>query len=117
MSSQSFKDRLPAILVGIIVGVLLILAFLGGKGYQKNFSNIDTEYYQKQIIEAQTEAAEWKDRYDSVLKEKTTLLLSVDSLEYRIKELRKDHAQKITVVKSYSNPELEQFFAERYANR
>lgn len=113
---SSLKDKLPAIFTGIIIGVLLLLVFFGGCRYQKKISGVSEEALKQEIVKLQEEADHWKGKYDSVLEEKTTLLLSVDSLEFRIKELKKNNAQKITVVKSYSNPELEQFFSERYGN-
>lgn len=113
---SSLKDKLPAILVGIIVGILLLLAFFGGKGYQKKISNVSEEALKQEIVQAQQEAQKWQNRYDSIYQAQTTLLLSVDSLEFRIKELKKNNAQKITIVKSYSNPELERFFTERYGS-
>lgn len=112
----SLKDKLPAIFTGIIIGVLLLLVFFGGCSYQKKISNVNEEALKKEIVSLQEEADHWKSKYDAVLEERTTLLLSVDSLEFRIKELKKNNAKKITVIKSYSNPELEQFFTERYGS-
>lgn len=110
------SKKLLYVVAGIALVSLLFLAFLGGRGYQKKQTTISEEYLKQQVIEAQVEAEKWKSMYDIALEKESTLLVSVDSLENKIQELKKKNAQKITVVKSYSNPELEQFFSERYRN-
>ena len=104
--------------VGIVVAVVAIAAliFFGGIRYQKRESTITEKYLQEQVEKAREQADYWEGRYNALQEEKTTLLLKVDSLDYRIKELKKSYGQKVTTVKSYSNPELERFFTERYGN-
>lgn len=98
-----------------LLGILLVcLLFGGGMVYQKKKSTAAEKYLQEQIEQYQAEAEKWKNQFESMSSQKTLLLSNIDSLEVEIKNLKKNYGQKITVVKSYSNPELEQFFSERY---
>jgi Flp pilus assembly protein TadB len=110
------SKKLLYIVAGIALVSLLLLAFLGGRSYQKRETSTSEEYLKQQIVEAQAEAEKWKGLYDNALEKESTLLVSVDSLENKINELKKNNVQKITIVKSYSNPELEQFFSDRYGS-
>lgn len=105
------------LLTVVAVVVVLVLVFFGGMGYQHRVSSVTEQYLQDQIEKAEQEAGQWKERYEASLEEKTTLLLNVDSLESEVKKLKKNYGQKVTIVNSYTNPELEQFFAERYGTQ
>ena len=112
----NFKQILKYVLIGIATFAVLALIFFGGIRYQKHVSSGAEKYLQEQIELAQKEADYWKNQYEDAAKGKETLLLKVDSLENRIKVLKKQYGQKVTIIKSYSNPELEQFFADRYGD-
>lgn len=117
-NSPNWKNNLVrGLIVCIVTVAVLALVFFGGVQYQKHSSSVAEKYLQEQVEKAGQEAAKWKDRYEASLEEKSTLLLNVDSLEFEIKKLKKNYGQKVTVVNSYTNPELEQFFAERYGNQ
>lgn len=116
-NSPNWKNLVRNVLVCIATVAVLALIFFGGIQYQKRISSVAEKYLQEQVEKAGQEATKWKDRYEASLEEKTTLLLNVDSLEFEIKKLKKNYGQKVTVVNSYTNPELEQFFAERYGNQ
>ena len=117
-NSPNWKKNLVGnVTVCIIAVAVLALVFFGGVQYQRRSSSVAEKYLQEQVEKAGQEAAKWKDRYEASLEEKSTLLLNVDSLEFEIKKLKKNYGQKVTVVNSYTNPELEQFFAERYGNQ
>lgn len=112
------RDKLLNILkytaLGLLGALLIVLIFSNVR--QKSNSAALEKYLQEQFEQYQAEVEEWKDRYESVFSEKTVLLSNVDSLESEIKKLRKTYDQKVVIVKSYSNPELEQFFSDRYRN-
>ena len=111
-NSTSFR------IIGAVIAVIAIAAliFFGGIQYQKSKSSITEKYLQEQVDKALTEANRWEEKYNMSIEEKTELVLKVDSLNFRLKELKKSYDQKITVVSSYTNPELERFFAERYGD-
>lgn len=112
-SSSSLLKTVGAVVAGIAIAALI---FFGGVRYQKRESTVAEKYLQEQIEKAREQADYWEGRYNSLQEEKTALILKVDSLDYRIKELKKNYGQKVTTIKSYTNPELERFFADRYGN-
>lgn len=105
------------IVLGLAALAVLLLVFLGGQRYQKSRGYSEYEkYFQKQ-----------KDSLELVIKQQKSDLGKLvpvrDSLEARILKLEEDlknskekYGQKITIVHTYSNPQLEQFFADRYGN-
>ena len=116
MSSEKLNNVLKQIGLGIAATAIMALIFFGGVRYQKREYTEAEKYLQEQVEKAREQADYWESRYNSLQGEKTTLLLRVDSLDYRIKELKKSYDQKVIAVNSYSNPELERFFAERYGD-
>ena len=114
--NQSLKDKLPLITLIVATLVLLLLAFSGGRKYQEKKMSAAEEYLQGQIVEAQSSAEYWRGLFENTQAEGEQLLLKIDSLENRIKNIKEDYGQKITVIKSYTNPELERFFTERYGS-
>ena len=52
-------------------------------------------------------------KFESV---KDSLQLRVDELSEMLDSSKKDYDKKVVVVSGYSNPELEQFFSDRYGS-
>lgn len=115
-NSQNFKDKILTLVLVVVLGIFLTLGFFVGKNYQKKLSDPAEQYLKEQLEKAQKEAEQWKQKSDSTYLVGTSLMLKIDSLEKRIEEIKKTHGQKVTIIKSYTNPELERFFTERYGS-
>lgn len=93
---------------------ILALVFFAGRSYQKQIPSESEKYLQEQVEIYQKEIEDWKARFTSVSTEKQRLEKSVETLEAQVNSIRNYYDKKVIAVKSYSNPELEQFFADRY---
>ena len=104
--------RLGLVLVAFLVS--LILVFFAGRGYQKQIPSESEKYLQEQVLQYREEIEGWHRRFEAISAEKANLEQSIVELEGQITSIRDYYDKKVITVKSYSNPELEQFFAERY---
>ena len=108
------KRTTRQILLAIAVAALLILMFFAGRGYQKKQPSPAEEYLKEQIVQYEQEAGKWRDQVTVLQGEKTELEQSITALENKLKTIKSYYDQKVITVSSYSNAELEQFFADRY---
>lgn len=108
------KSTLRWVLIGVAFLAALVLVFFAGRSYQKQQPSESEKYLKEQIEYYQQEAAKWQENYEKVAADRETLEQSVIILENRVESIKKYYAKKISAIKSYSNPELEQFFADRY---
>lgn len=113
-SNQKDKVRLGLVLVAALV--LLILAFFAGRSYQKRIPSESEKYLQEQVDKYKLEAETWRNKATTISVEVESLKQTVVTLETKIKVIRDQYDKKVIIVKSYSNPELEQFFADRYSD-
>lgn len=111
-TDQIRKVKLGLVVVAVLA--LLVLAFFAGSGYQKRVPSESEKYLQAQIEEYRREIEGWRERFNQISLEKSKLEQSVQDLENQIETVRNYYDEKIITVKSYSNPELEQFFTDRY---
>lgn len=108
------KLKLGLIIVAVLA--LLIVAFFGGRTYQKRIPSEAEQYLQQQVVELKQEISNWEKQAKDLEAYSATLQLQVESLEKQLQNVKKEYNKKISSIKSYSNPELERFFAERYSN-
>jgi len=113
MTSET-KSKFRWALIGISFIVALVLVFFAGRGYQKQLPSESEKYLKEQIEYYQQEVAKWQESYEKVAADRETLEQSVIILENRVESIKKYYVKKISAIKSYGNPELEQFFADRY---
>lgn len=111
-SETNRKIKIGLIVVAFLAALVLI--FFAGRSYQKQLPSESEKYLQEQVELYQKEIEEWKTRFTDISAEKQKLEKSVETLETQVNLIRDYYDKKIIAVKSYSNPELEQFFADRY---
>ena len=116
LSKLNSKQKVRLGLVVVAVLASLVLVFFAGQRYQRQQPSLSEIYLQEQITKYQQEIENWKSRFNTISIEKANLEQSVKALENQVTSIRDYYDKKVITVKSYSNPELEQFFADRYSN-
>lgn len=109
-------DKVKNLILGVIVVLVLILGFLGGRGYQKRQISPSELYLLDQIELLQEELDNYQNEYNFLEEEKNSLQEQVLEYEKALKDLQKGYHEKVTTVTSYSNAELERFFSDRYGS-
>ena len=113
---SSVKSKVKLVLIVVAVLALLILAFFGGRTYQKRIPSEAEQYLEQQVVELRQEISIWEQKAKELQESSATYQLQVESLEKQLQNVKKEYNKKISSIKSYTNPELERFFAERYSN-
>lgn len=105
------------IVTGLAALAVFLLVFLGGQGYQKSRGYSEYErYFQKQKDSLELVIEQQKLDLEKLVPVRDSLEVRILELEEDLKKSKEKYGQKITIVSTYSNPQLEQFFADRYGN-
>lgn len=105
------------IVLGLAALAVLLLVFLGGQSYQKSRGYSEYErYFQKQKDSLELVIKQQKLDLEKLMPVRDSLEARVSKLEEDLKKSKEKYGQKITIVSTYSNPQLEQFFTDRYGN-
>ena len=113
LNSEQKKTARTILLILAIV-VLLLVGFFAGRGYQKTQPSPSEQYLKEQLVQYEQEIADWQTRFKVLHAKEMELEQNVVTLEDKLKSIKDYYDQKIITVNSYSNAELEQFFADRY---
>lgn len=116
LESLSSKQKVGLGLLTVAVLALLVLAFFGGRSYQKHIPSEAEKYLEQQVVTLRTEISVWEQKAKELQESSATYQLQVESLEKQLQNVKKEYNKKISSIKSYSNPELERFFTERYSH-
>lgn len=95
---------------------VLLLVFFGGQGYQKHQYSEYEKYFQKQKDSLELVIQRQSQELEKLLPMRDSLEARVVKLEEDLRKSKEKYGQKITIVSTYSNPQLEQFFTDRYGN-
>lgn len=114
LTSLPSKQKVKLGLAFVAVLALLILAFFGGRSYQKHVPSEAEKYLEQQVVALRTEISVWEQKAKELQESSTTLQLQVESLEKQLQNVKKEYNKKISSIKSYSNPELERWISEHY---
>lgn len=105
------------IVSGISLVALVFLVFLGGQTYQKRLGYSEYEkYFQRQRDSLELVIQQQNQELEKLIPVQDSLKARVVKLEEDLKKSKEKYGQKITIVSTYSNPQLERFFADRYGN-
>ena len=105
------------IVLGLAALAVLLLVFLGGQRYQKSrgYSGYE-KYFQKQKDSLELVIKQQKSDLGKLVPVQDSLEAQILKLEEDLKKSKEKYGKKITIVYTYNNPQLEQFFADRYGN-
>lgn len=105
------------IVSGLAALAVLLLVFLGGREYQRSRGYSEYEkYFQKQKDSLELVIRQQRQSLEELLPIRDSLEAQISKLEEDLKKSKEKYGQKITIVSTYSSPELEQFFTERYGD-
>lgn len=113
-------NKVGKYLVGILLGLLLCGAVVGGFFWGKNQQLKKDVVIQNALVQ---QVEELQAKIDAVENLNLNLNFKKDSLEYEVRktinklnQLRSDYDKKISDIVNYTNPELELFFRKRYSS-
>lgn len=112
--SLSSKQRVKLGFLIVAVLALLVLAFFGGRTYQKRVPSEAEKYLENQVVLLQQEISAWDQKAKELQESSTTYKLQVENLEKQLQNVKKEYNKKISSIKSYTNPELERWISEHY---
>lgn len=112
--SSEQKQSVRKILLIVAILALFCVAFFAGRGYQKTQPSPAEQYLKEQVAQYEQEIANWHNQMATLQEENAELEQNIVTLEGKLKTIKDYYDQKIITVSSYSNAELEQFFADRY---
>lgn len=115
---ESYKKLYIELVIAIVLGIIGLVTLGWGLGYRYCLKNgngtVTNEEYQKTVDSLEQVIKQRELEYNNLLVFRDSLEEKVQDINEKLTALEKNYGQKVISITTFTSPELERFFSDRY---